>query len=245
VQVLPAVDVLGGRVVRLRQGKYDHVTTYGHDPTQTCLRWIDRGAELVHVVDLEGARSGAPDRGLWKRLGEAGIPFQVGGGIRSVDAARSAIELGASRVVVGSVAIHQPAECSAVIDAVGSSRVVVALDVKEGRALGSGWLDAGKSLAGVVRTISRIGAVRVLVTGIARDGEMTGPDLPLLRRVMEADPGLLVLASGGVRGVDDISALGALGVEGAIVGRALYEPGVTFREVIEAADSSGVTGPPR
>jgi len=245
VQVLPAVDVLGGRVVRLRQGKYDQVTTYGDDPTQMCLWWIDQGAELVHVVDLEGARTGAPDRGLWKRLGEAGVPFQVGGGIRSVDAARSAIESGASRVVVGSVAVHRPAEFSAVIEAVGSPRVVVALDVKEGRALGSGWLDKGKSLADVVRTISKIGAVRVLVTGIVRDGEMSGPDLPLLRRVMEAAPGVLVLASGGVRGVGDIIALGALGVEGAIVGRALYEPGLTFRETIEAAGSSGVSGPAR
>ena len=244
MQVLPAIDVLGGRVVRLRQGKYDRVTTYGHDPTQMCLQWIDRGAELVHVVDLEGARRGAPDRGLWKRLGEAGIPFQIGGGIRSVDAAWSAIESGASRVVVGSVAIHRTAEFSAMIEAVGPPRVVVALDVKEGRALGFGWLDAGKSLAGVVRTISRIGAERVLVTGIARDGEMTGPDLSLLRRVMVADPSLLVLASGGVRDVEDIIALDALGVEGAIVGRALYEPGLTFREAIEAADSSGITGPP-
>jgi phosphoribosylformimino-5-aminoimidazole carboxamide ribonucleotide (ProFAR) isomerase len=86
--------------------------------------------------------------------------------------------------------------------------------------------------------------VRVLVTGIARDGEMTGPDLSLLRRVIAADPGLRVLASGGVRGVEDIIALGVLGVEGAIVGRALYEPGLTFREAIEAADSSGITGPP-
>lgn len=245
MQVLPAVDVLGGRVVRLRQGRYDQVTTYGHDPTQMCLRWIDQGAELVHVVDLEGARSGDPDRGLWKRLGAAGIPFQLGGGIRSVDAARSAIDSGADRVVVGSVAIHRPDELTAVIGAVGSSRVVVALDVKAGRALGSGWLDAGRSLADVVRTISRIGAVRVLVTGIARDGEMTGPDLSLLRRVMGAAPGLLVLASGGVRGVDDIVALSAQGVEGAIVGRALYEPGLTFREAIEAADSSGVIGPAR
>lgn len=242
MQVLPAVDVLGGCVVRLRQGKYDQVTKYGDDPTQMCLWWINQGAELVHVVDLEGARTGAPDRGLWKRLGEAGVPFQVGGGIRSVDAARSAIESGASRVVVGSVAVHRPAEFSAVIEAVGSPRVVVALDVKEGRALGSGWLDKGKSLADVVRTISKIGAVRVLVTGIVRDGEMSGPDLPLLRRVMEAAPGVLVLASGGVRGVSDLTALGALGVEGAIVGRALYEPGLTFRETIEAADSSGVTG---
>ena len=151
--------------------------------------------------------------------------------------ARRAVDSGATRVVVGSVAIHQPATLAAIIDAVGSSRVVVALDVKEGRARGSGWLDGGESLETVVATIAKAGAMRVLVTGIDRDGVMSGPDVRLLRRVERAAPNLLVLASGGVGSLDDIVALETLGVEGVIVGRALYESRFTLAEA-QAAGSS-------
>ena len=235
--VIPAVDVLGGRVVRLSRGRYDRVTTYADDPLRACRRWTDEGAAMVHVVDLEGARSGRADPTLWERLGSAGIAFQIGGGIRSASVARRAVDSGATRVVVGSVAIHQPATLAAIIDAVGSSRVVVALDVKEGRARGSGWLDGGESLETVVATIAKAGAMRVLVTGIDRDGVMSGPDVRLLRRVERAAPNLLVLASGGVGSLDDIVALETLGVEGVIVGRALYESRFTLAEA-QAAGSS-------
>jgi phosphoribosylformimino-5-aminoimidazole carboxamide ribotide isomerase len=239
MQVIPAVDVLGGRVVRLSRGRYDRVTTYANDPLRSCRRWSDEGAAMVHVVDLVGARSGRADPTLWERLGSAGIPFQVGGGIRSALAARRALDSGAARVVVGSVAIHQPATLAAIIDAAGPSRVVVALDVKEGRARGSGWLDRGESLETLVVTLAKAGAMRVLVTGIDRDGVMSGPDVSLLRRVERAAPDLLILASGGVGSLDDIVALERLGVEGVIIGRALYESRFTLAE----ADAAGSSAP--
>lgn len=239
MQVIPAVDVLGGRVVRLSRGRYDQVTTYADDPLHECRRWTEEGAPLVHVVDLEGARSGRADTTLWERLGAADIPFQVGGGIRSVEAAGCALDSGASRVVVGSAAIHQPATLAAIVDAVDPVRVVVALDVKADRAYGSGWLDGGKPLEAVVATLAKLGVMRVLVTGIDRDGAMSGPDMPLLRRVGEAEPSLAILASGGVGSIDDLEVVQNLGVEGVIIGRALYESRFTLAEAFAACSSVG------
>jgi phosphoribosylformimino-5-aminoimidazole carboxamide ribotide isomerase len=226
LQVIPAVDVLEGRAVRLLRGDYDQVTVYADDPVEQALVWHSQGADLVHVVDLDGARSGDPDLGLWHRLAEAGVPFQVGGGIRSAALARAAIAAGAARVVMGTTAVWSPDVLAEVGD---PARVIAAIDVREGSATGAGWTDGGRDFAAVLDDLARHGVERLLVTGIGRDGTMDGPDVELVSAVT-GDGRFAVLASGGVGDLDDLRVVAGIGCEGVIVGRALYEGRFTLAE---------------
>lgn len=228
--VIPAVDVLGGKVVRLMHGDYSEVTRYGDDPVAQAQAFVSGGARLVHVVDLEGARTGHPDTALWQRLSEAGARFQIGGGIRTADRANAAIACGAARVVMGTAAVWAPE----VLAGVGEiHKVVAAVDVRAGRATGGGWLDEGHEVGGVLDGLAEARVERVLVTGIETDGTMGGPDLSLLRRVVE-DGRFAVIASGGVGSLDDIRTVAGLGCEAVIVGRALYEGRFTLEEALSA-----------
>lgn len=226
MELIPAVDVLDGRVVRLVQGDYDKPTLYGTDPVETAAGWISGGAGMVHVVDLAGARRGKPDLALWSALGQAGIPFQAGGGIRSADAAREVLGAGAVRVVMGTAAVWSPHALAGL----GES-VVAAVDVRSGRATGGGWSDDGRPVAEVVDGLAAAGVGRLLVTGIGRDGTMTGPDLDLTRMLVE-DGRFSIIASGGVSELEDLDMLAGLGCEGVVVGRALYESRFTLAQAL-------------
>lgn len=233
--VIPAVDMLDGRVVRLRRGSYNDVTIYGDNPAEQLLAWGEQGARIVHVVDLAGARDGTGDEEALRRLGATGVPFQIGGGIRTREMAETAIAAGASRVVLGTAAVWEPERVAAIVAAVGAERVVAAIDVRGGKATGAGWLDEGRDLSDVVADLTRAGVVRALATGITTDGTLDGPDLDLLRRVIELAPNLRLIASGGVGRLGDLSTLSGLAVEAAIVGRALYDGRFTFAEASSAA----------
>ena len=148
MEVIPAVDVLDGKVVRLVEGDFSRVTRYADDPAAQARRWIDGGAQRVHLVDLSGARSGVVSAGLIERVAATGVDFQVGGGIRSVAAAVEALDAGAGRVVVGTVAVEDAGLLAGMIEAVGARRVVVALDVRAGRSVGSGWAGSGREWRG-------------------------------------------------------------------------------------------------
>lgn len=224
LEVIPAVDLLGGQVVRLRQGDYDEVTLYGSDPVAACLRWHDQGAGRVHVVDLEGARRGLVDLRLWESLAAAGVRFQAGGGIRSVDTARQVLDCGADRVVMGTAAVWAGHTLSAL-----GERVVAAVDVRAGVATGSGWLDEGRQLPDVLDELAGAGVSRLLVTGISRDGMLSGPDLTLTA-TMVSDRRFSVIASGGVSTLEDLDDLAAVGCEAAVVGRALYDGRFSLEE---------------
>jgi phosphoribosylformimino-5-aminoimidazole carboxamide ribotide isomerase len=235
VLVIPAVDVLGGAVVRLFQGDYGAVTTYDDSPASVASSWAGCGASIVHVVDLEGARSGKPSEDLWRSLGDMGVRFQIGGGIRDSSTAREAVGCGASRVVIGSAAVHDPKALVDIVEAVGPSAVVAAIDVRAGKAVGSGWLDAGTALPTVVERVVAAGVDTALVTGIERDGAMDGPNTQILEAVRDIAPGLLLIASGGVGTLDDLAMLRDNGYEAAIVGRALYEKRFSLEEAIATA----------
>ncbi|MCH7669509.1 MAG: 1-(5-phosphoribosyl)-5-[(5-phosphoribosylamino)methylideneamino] imidazole-4-carboxamide isomerase [Acidobacteria bacterium] len=232
IQILPAVDVLGGNVVRLERGDYDAATIYGTDPAAQLRSWSEQGAALVHVVDLDGARSGEPSFGLWEGLGACGVTFQAGGGLRTVDDAVRAAELGAARVVLGSAAVWDPDVLAELVDRLGPDRVVAALDVRDGMAQGAGWLDAGKPVGDVAASVAERGVRWCLVTGIERDGMLSGPNTDVIEVVKESAPDLQLIVSGGVGSLDDLQALNRLGYPQVIVGRALYEKVFTLQDAL-------------
>lgn len=233
LQIIPAVDVLEGRVVRLLHGDYDRVTVYAEDPVACARDWIDQGADLVHVVDLIGARTGRPDRHLWEAMTAGGVAFQVGGGIRDASTARQALEAGATRVVMGTAAVWDPSELARVgaVD-----RVVAAVDVRSGLAQGAGWLDDGRPLVEALDGLHGVGIGRILVTGIGRDGTMEGPDVALLEEVA-GDGRFAVIASGGVGSLSDLAVVERLGCEAVIVGKALYESRFTLGQALARSES--------
>ena len=228
MQVIPAVDVLDGKAVRLAQGDYGQVTRYADDPLAMVARWADEGAALVHVVDLDGARSGVLNRDLVERLGASGVPIQFGGGIRTVDAAEAALAAGVSRIVVGSVLLGEGA--ADFVAALDADVIVAGVDVRSGRARGSGWMDGGVAADEALDRVLSLGLTNILATGIETDGMMVGPDLALLERFRLLAPSCHLIASGGVGSLEDFDALVALDADAVVVGRALYEERFTFEE---------------
>jgi phosphoribosylformimino-5-aminoimidazole carboxamide ribotide isomerase len=214
IEVIPAVDVLGAEAVRLHRGSYEEVVERADDPAELAARWVAAGARRVHLVDLDGARSGRARPELVATVANrvAPAPLQASGGIRSIDDARSLLAAGADRVVVGTAAWPDPTAWFELGDA-----LVLALDALNGRIRARGWTeDAGLTLD---EALVRAGGARVLVTAIDRDGTLAGPDLGLVETA--AASGLRVLAAGGVRSPADIEALADAGAEAAVVGRAL------------------------
>jgi phosphoribosylformimino-5-aminoimidazole carboxamide ribotide isomerase len=240
VQVVPAVDVLAGKAVRLVKGDYRAVTEYSDDPVAVATSFVEQGAKLIHIVDLNAARGRRRSLDVARALGDTGIPFQIGGGVRDPSSAHEALSAGAVRVVVGSVLLGDPAEAQRIVHAVGAERIVGAVDVREGRARGSGWLDEGVALRNIVERLDDLGIHRVLVTGIDTDGTMEGPALDLFSAVRELAPNLVLISSGGVGSLDDIRSLAASAVqfEAVIVGRALYENRFTLADAVVAAGHS-------
>ena len=233
MQVIPAIDVLGGAVVRLRKGDYSRVTRYGDDPARAAIDLAAAGAALIHVVDLEAARSGRPSPGLWESLAATTVAFQAAGGIRSASDAGAVLGMGAQRVVTGTTALWDPEELAAMVSAAGPN-LVAALDVRDGRAVGAGWTDEGRALPSVLDELLGAGVGRLMITAVATDGMLAGPDLTLLRWALGRIE-VPIIASGGVGSLDDIRAVAALGAEAIVIGRALYEQRFTLPEAIEAA----------
>lgn len=231
MEILPAVDVLGGRVVRLLQGDYGAVTDYGDSPAEQVAAWRRAGAEWVHIIDLDGARTGKPDARLWREVTGRGAAVQWGGGIRGAAEAAAAFAAGIDRVIMGTAAVWEP---SRLTEAAGGSpeRVVAAVDVKEGRAVGRGWLEEGRELESVVESVLEAGVTALLVTAVRRDGTMRGPDWELLSRVRRLAPQARIQAAGGIAGMDDLRRLSEAGMDGAVVGRALYEGAVDLTEAL-------------
>lgn len=227
-ELLPAIDLRGGRVVRLRQGDFAAETVYGSDPVATARGFVEAGARWLHVVDLDGARSGTPVQGsVVARIVEAvgqDAACQVAGGLRTPEAVSAALDVGAQRVVVGTAALVVRGFARSLVARHGPDRVVVALDVRDGFALGEGWRPGAVGLPVEVALLglAGVGVERFAVTGVAHDGLLDGPDLDLLRRLVSLGRGAII-ASGGVSSLEDLAAVRELGCTGAIVGRALYE----------------------
>jgi phosphoribosylformimino-5-aminoimidazole carboxamide ribotide isomerase len=239
--VYPAIDLRGGRCVRLLQGDYGRETAYGDDPVTQALAFADAGAEWVHVVDLDAARTGDPVNrpviaAVAAALAGRGVPVQTGGGVRTVDDARELAASGVARVVLGTAAVADP---GLVDDVVGSAgvRVAVGLDVRGREVAVKGWTEGSGTLDEVLGRFAGRRHEALVVTQIRVDGTGEGPDLDLYRELVPTQPGLV--ASGGVGTIAHLEALAALGVPGVVVGRALYEGAFSLEEAIAACASPG------
>lgn len=212
IEVIPAVDVLGDDAVRLERGNYDSVVEQAGEPVALAHRWVAAGARRIHLVDLDGARSGRVRPELVRAIAELGVPVQASGGIRSLADARALLDAGADRVVVGTAAWPDPAPWFELGDA-----LVLALDVRDGEVRTAGWT-VGTGIR-FEDALALATGRRMLVTAIDRDGTLAGPDVELVRQAVDA--GGRVLAAGGIRSVEDVATLASAGAEAAIVGRAL------------------------
>jgi phosphoribosylformimino-5-aminoimidazole carboxamide ribotide isomerase len=227
-QLLPAIDLLGGMVVRLAEGDFDSQTVYGDDPAEFARSFAAEGARWIHVVDLDGARDGTRRQidvvaRIVAAAGEA-VACEVAGGLRDEAAVAAVLEAGAARAVVGTAALRDPEFVERLVARFGAERVAIALDVRDGLAVGQGWVlgAAGVPAEEALTTLADRGARTFIVTAIERDGLMAGPNLELLGRMVRLGRGAII-ASAGVSSLSDIVGVRAIGCAGAIIGRALYE----------------------
>jgi phosphoribosylformimino-5-aminoimidazole carboxamide ribotide isomerase len=215
--VIPAIDVLEGRCVRLREGRRDQVTIEGGDPAEAARRFADQDAAWLHLVDLDGAFSGRPTPTLVEQVAAAQVPVQAGGGLRDAEAVQAALDAGAARAIVGTAALDDVEALAGRFE----EQLVVAVDVRDGTVVADGWTtETSVKAAELARRCAGAGVRRLLVTSTRRDGSLAGPDLELLSDTLEA--GMPILAAGGIATLDDLVALRDLGCEGAVVGSALW-----------------------
>jgi phosphoribosylformimino-5-aminoimidazole carboxamide ribotide isomerase len=235
--ILPAIDLLDGKVVRLAQGKRDQVTVYSDDPVAMARRWVEAGAQWLHVVDLNGAFDGAYSNLAHARriIDACGVKVELSGGIRTAETLESALAAGAARVVLGTKACEDPAFVKAAAERHGE-KIAVAIDAKAGQVVSRGWVSATALTPDRLASEMAALGVRTLVcTDVGRDGMMEGPNLTLLSEVLDAAP-VQVIASGGIASVQDLERLKALksrGLIGAIVGKALYEGTLDLRNALQ------------
>ena len=242
MELYPAIDIRGGRAVRLRQGDFAQETVYAGDPLDAARGWVADGARRLHVVDLDGAREGRPValEHLARIAGQLDVPVQFGGGLRTLDAVSAALETGAERVVLGTAAHRDPDLLEAALERHGE-RVAVAVDVRGGRVSTAGWTETSEDEgAAMVGRLSAGGVATIVYTDVDRDGMLEGPALEQLARVSAACGPAGLIYSGGIGELSHLSALAQLdgaALEGVIVGKALYERRFTVAEALAALAS--------
>jgi phosphoribosylformimino-5-aminoimidazole carboxamide ribotide isomerase len=238
----PAIDIKGGKCVRLSQGDFAQVTTYSEDPLKMARRWKSEGAEWLHIVDLDGARMGLPNTAnlevLRQIIRHVGLPVQFGGGARSAEIVERLLNIGVTRIVVGTALAKDPALAEGLFTAYGE-KVAVAVDAKDGFVAIEGWVEAiGEQATAFVVRMARLGAKRFIFTDIARDGMLQGVNMISLAQVAGAVPGLPVIASGGVSALSDLDGLKSMAattarnIEGVIIGKALYANTIALPEAL-------------
>jgi phosphoribosylformimino-5-aminoimidazole carboxamide ribotide isomerase len=244
-QLLPAIDLRGGNVVRLSEGDFARETIYDTDPTEVARGFAADGARWIHVVDLDGAKDGARRQAevvarIVTAVGES-MACEVAGGLRDEAAVGAVLDAGAARAVVGTAALRDPAFVERLVARFGVRRIAVALDVRDGLAVGQGWVPgaSGVPVEEALTTLADRGARTFIVTAIERDGLLSGPNLDLLGRMVRLGCGEII-ASAGISSLADIAAVRTLGCAGAIIGRALYEGRIDLANAVRlTADASG------
>jgi phosphoribosylformimino-5-aminoimidazole carboxamide ribotide isomerase len=238
VLIYPAIDLRGGRCVRLRQGDYQQETVFGDDPAALARRWVSQGARSLHLVDLDGARAGRPVNGPSVRaiVAAVDVPCQLGGGLRTEADVEEVLGWGVARVVIGTRALTDPAGCEALCRRF-PGRVVLGLDARDGKVATDGWLaDSGTTALDLARRCAAWPLAALVYTDIRRDGMLAGPNTEALAELAAAVP-LPVIASGGVTTLEDVRRLARLGLAGCIIGRALYEGRLDLAQAIATANA--------
>lgn len=233
--VIPAIDIKDGKCVRLFQGDFNQAIVYGDNPVAVAGRFVESGAQWLHVIDLDGAKNGRPVNGrtVLDIVRKAGVPVQAGGGIRTYQDAKSYLENGVWRVMLSTAIIDDPALITRLLREFGEERVIVAADSKNGRFATQGWTKSGPSVADAVKLLKKLGVINVLVTDVSRDGTLGGPNFELAQQFIDA--GFRVIGAGGVTTAADITELNKRGAAGAIIGKAVYEGTINIAEAQEAA----------
>ncbi|ABN54085.1 MAG TPA: 1-(5-phosphoribosyl)-5-((5-phosphoribosylamino)methylideneamino)imidazole-4-carboxamide isomerase [Hungateiclostridium thermocellum] len=234
--IYPAVDIKDGRCVRLVQGEFDKVTVYSDNPVEMGLKWERMGAQYLHVVDLDGARTGQIQNTpiISEMAVKLGIPVQLGGGIRTVETIETLLCKGIHRVILGTSAVKNPELVKQALKTFEDS-VVIGIDAKDGMVAIEGWAKTSEFTAiGFAKKMEELGAKTIIYTDISRDGMLAGPNLKAMEEMVKA-VNIEVIASGGVRNIDDIRNLKNVGVSGVIVGKALYTGDLDLKEAIEVA----------
>lgn len=238
--ILPAIDLKGGKCVRLRQGRADDVTVYGDDPAAQALDWAKQGGAELHVVDLDGAFDGEPKHAaVIRRIIEAfGGPVEVGGGLRTPEALAAVIEAGAVRAIIGSAALDDPEFLAKSVELYGD-RIAVGIDARGGFVQTKGWVETTKTLAtDLAKAVAKAGVKTIIYTDTATDGMLGGPNLTQMAAICDAAPECEITASGGISSPFDVANLKALdrpNLRAAIVGKALYDGRTTLKEMNIAA----------
>ncbi|MFU8890642.1 MAG: 1-(5-phosphoribosyl)-5-[(5-phosphoribosylamino)methylideneamino]imidazole-4-carboxamide isomerase [Anaerosomatales bacterium] len=241
MQIFPAIDILGGKAVRLRQGHYDQVTVYNDDPVEQARIWAAGGAEWLHVVDLDGARDGVPANleVIARIVKKVRVPVQTGGGIRSMETLDRLYDAGVTRTVLGTSLVTDPVFVEAAAHKYAG--IVAGIDARDGKVAIEGWRQGTeREVAELIEELARLGVRRVVYTDISRDGMQSGVNTAAYR-ALAADAPMTVIASGGVTGLDDVRSLASIGrrIEGVIIGVALYEQRFSLAEAIAAARDRG------
>lgn len=236
MEIWPAIDLRGGNCVRLMQGDYDRETVFGRDPAAMARRWVSDGARFLHLVDLDGAREGRSENrdAVGAICSAVDVPCELGGGIRDEATIRDLLELGLARLIVGTRALKDPAWFGRMCREF-PGRLAVGIDAREGWVATDGWLETSRLAA--IDLASRLleePLAAIIYTDIARDGMMSGPNLEAMAEMRDAVD-VPLIASGGVTTADDVRQLAALGMEGCIIGRALYEGSLTLQAALAAA----------
>jgi phosphoribosylformimino-5-aminoimidazole carboxamide ribotide isomerase len=233
----PAIDILEGNAVRLVKGEFDAKKVYDEDPLAAARGWVEEGARYLHVVDLDGAKSGAPKNleNLRRIAGELGVPVQYGGGLRSAQAVSDALAAGAARVILGTAAFTQPGLLEQVLGEHGKERILVSVDVRGGHVTTAGWTETSEiTTEAVIASLAGRGASNLVFTNVDRDGMLEGPDLEEVRKVLRACDGS-VIYSGGIGQLSDLEGLTGLGeptLQGVVVGKALDERRFTVKQAL-------------
>ena len=240
--IIPAIDIRGGKCVRLFQGDYNRETVYGDSPAEQAVRWEKEGAHIIHLVDLDGAKAKQPVNldAVREICSAVHIPCELGGGIRTLEDARKAFDAGIYRIILGTVACENPKLAKEFVSEFTAERVVVGIDARGGCVAVNGWLEnSGVEAYELVLTLQDMGVTRFIYTDIATDGALSGPNCDAIAALCSRVPRCGVISSGGISSARDITALRELrkdNLEGVIVGKALYDGKTSYRELEGAAN---------
>ena len=236
MEIIPAIDILDGKCVRLFQGDFDRETIFANDPVEMALRWESEGASCLHIVDLDGAKGGeiSNSKTIKKIRNSTNARIQVGGGIRSVDSAKRYADIGVDRLIIGTVAVESPETVSSIINIYGPSSVIISVDARDGIVELDGWTRRSEvSAKSLVQEMVSYGVIRCMYTDITRDGTLTEPNYNSIEDLVEFAK-ISVLAAGGISTVESLMTLDKIGVEAAIVGRAIYTGDLDLRSALDA-----------